>query len=50
MNWNHTLIETDWPDTGPAEPVAWATAEELQGSAPSIRPACSAAKSIRPSR
>jgi len=29
MNWTHTLIETEWPDTGPVEPVAWADAAEL---------------------
>ena len=29
MNWTHTLIEADWPDTGPVEPIAWADAAEL---------------------
>ncbi len=30
MTWTHTLLETDWPDTGPAEPLPWADATELQ--------------------
>lgn len=29
MNFSHHLIETDWPDFGPAEPIAWADAAEL---------------------
>lgn len=29
MNWTHTLIETDWPDSGPAEALPWADATEL---------------------
>ena len=29
MTWAHRLIEADWLDTGPADPVPWADAAEL---------------------
>ena len=29
MTWAHRLIEADWLDTGPADPIPWADAAEL---------------------
>ena len=29
MTWAHRLIEADWLDTGPADPIPWADADEL---------------------